>query len=164
MITVEWSFNPWLDAQVCHACLELLSGGRAFDIVIDRLDLENDACGTALKDDTERRAKKRVMYRNHKILELPRLGEIACQYCHRQDGTVVMAHSNQLTHGKGKGIKAHDCFVAALCHSCHAFVDQGQGMRLARETVWQSAHERTVPLFQHLLDDVGRQLLREATA
>lgn len=36
--------------------------------------------------------------------------------------TVVAAHSDQGKHGKGLGIKAHDCFVAFICHNCHAML------------------------------------------
>jgi hypothetical protein len=50
--------------------------------------------------------------RSKKLLEACR--EIPCQLCGAQDGTVVAAHSNQAKHGKGRGIKASDEFVAAL--------------------------------------------------
>lgn len=46
-----------------------------------------------------------------------------CSNCGRNDGTVVAAHSNDLSHGKGSGLKAHDVFHARLCHGCHDFVD-----------------------------------------
>lgn len=36
--------------------------------------------------------------------------------------TVVAAHSDQARHGKGLGTKAHDCFVAFICHNCHAML------------------------------------------
>lgn len=56
-------------------------------------------------------------------------------------------HSNQQLHGKGKSMKAHDCFIAAGCPSCHREVDQG--MRLSREMrihYFQVAHDRTMLL------------------
>lgn len=56
-------------------------------------------------------------------------------------------HSNQQLHGKGKSMKAHDCFVAAGCRSCHREIDQG--MRLSRDErvhYWQVAHDRTMLL------------------
>lgn len=161
-IAVSWAFDPRLDLHVCEARLDLDNVVCVYDIAVNRHDLENVVPGHNIRAETERRAKEELMYRNHEILDLPRLGEIACQYCGKRDGTVVMAHSNQLAHGKGKGIKAHDCFVAALCFGCHHFVDQGRGMALARATVWGTAHDRTVPLFSHLLDNYGRQLLDEA--
>jgi len=42
-------------------------------------------------------------------------------------------------------IKAHDCYFAALCHECHAELDQGvKWLREERQRVWQTAHERTL--------------------
>ena len=63
------------------------------------------------------------MYRNKTLLESAR--HEACVACGADDGTVVWAHSNQMRHGKGRGIKAHDIFGAYLCHRCHAQYDQG---------------------------------------
>jgi ferredoxin len=45
--------------------------------------------------------------------------------------TVVWGHSNLAEHGKGKSIRAHDCFGFLACHGCHALIDQGT--RLQRE-------------------------------
>jgi hypothetical protein len=82
-------------------------------------------------------------YRNKHLLEIVRASP--CQNCGRQDGTVVAAHSNQLRDGKGKGIKAHDYRVAALCYNCHAELDQGSKMsRYGRIEFWEGAHRRTV--------------------
>lgn len=63
------------------------------------------------------------MYRNAKLLAAAK--NRACTMCRTQDGTTVAAHSNLLEHGKGRGIKAHDCFVAYLCHRCHTGYDNG---------------------------------------
>lgn len=41
---------------------------------------------------------------------------------HHDQEAVVAAHSDQARHGKGLGIKAHDCFVAFICHNCHALL------------------------------------------
>lgn len=82
-------------------------------------------------------------YRNRKLLDLAK-GQ-ACQLCGAQDGTIVAAHSNQSKHGKGMSIKAHDCFIAWLCHRCHHELDQGSAWtRAEREHYWQAAHERTL--------------------
>lgn len=83
------------------------------------------------------------MYRNKKLLEIVR--ESPCQHCGRQDGTVVAAHSNQLRDGKGRGIKAHDYRISALCFTCHSDLDQGN--RLSREErleLWEEAHRKTI--------------------
>jgi hypothetical protein len=45
------------------------------------------------------------------------------------DGTTVWAHSNEVEHGKGMGIKAHDLLGLYLCATCHGAYDQ----RLDRE-------------------------------
>lgn len=99
------------------------------------------------------------MYRNPKILALA--DGLPCQYCDRRDGTTVAAHSNQGRHGKGTGIKAHDCFVAYLCGPCHTFVDTSMSPIEIRNGVWQIAHLRSVALFSHLLDDEGWPLLTD---
>jgi hypothetical protein len=63
-------------------------------------------------------------YRNPQLLALAR--DQACTNCGSLHG-VVAAHSNWSRHGKGKSIKAHDCFHAWLCFSCHGWLDQGGG-------------------------------------
>jgi hypothetical protein len=81
--------------------------------------------------------------RSPKLLEACR--RLPCQTCGIDDGTVVAAHSNQSKHGKGRSIKASDVYVASLCHTCHAEIDQGK--RLSREDrafVWNMAHYLTV--------------------
>ena len=65
--------------------------------------------------------------------------------CGAQDGTVVAAHSNQLRDGKGKGIKAHDYRIAALCHRCHHEIDQGAKLsKTERVAAWEDAHRKTI--------------------
>ena len=68
-----------------------------------------------------------------------------CQNCGNQGGTVVAAHSNQLRDGKGRGIKAHDYRIAALCYSCHMELDQGKSLDKAeRVEIWEEAHRKTI--------------------
>jgi hypothetical protein len=84
-----------------------------------------------------------MMYRNQKLLEAVR--DSPCQLCGAQNGTVVAAHSNQLRDGKGRGIKAHDYRIAALCYHCHMEIDQGKSMsREMRLNAWDEAHRKTV--------------------
>ena len=72
---------------------------------------------------------------------------IPCQHCGTSDGTVCAAHSNQAQHGKGRGIKASDEFVAALCFGCHTEMDQGSSLsRAERVAAWTDAHRLTVAL------------------
>ena len=82
-------------------------------------------------------------YRNKKLLEAVRCSP--CQVCGARDGTVVAAHSNQLKDGKGKGIKAHDYRIAALCFRCHAMLDQGSSLsKDQRRDLWEDAHRKTI--------------------
>jgi len=81
--------------------------------------------------------------RNGAILEACR--ELPCQHCGAQDGTVVSAHSNQSKHGKGRGIKASDIYVAALCARCHSSLDQGYHLdKQQKVDMWDKAHAKTV--------------------
>lgn len=55
------------------------------------------------------------------------------------------AHSNQSRHGKGGSLKAHDCFVASACRSCHRELDQGKLFtREEKAEIWLRGHERTM--------------------
>lgn len=83
------------------------------------------------------------MYRNKKLLETVR--DAPCMHCEAQDGTVVAAHSNSLSDGKGKGIKAPDNKIAALCFRCHYELDQGSKLsRQERRELWLNAHIKTM--------------------
>jgi hypothetical protein len=83
------------------------------------------------------------MYRNRTLLDSVR--NSPCQNCGIEDGTVVAAHSNQLIDGKGRGLKAHDYRIAALCFTCHADLDQGSKMtREERLNMWEAAHRKTI--------------------
>ena len=97
-----------------------------------------------------------MMYRNKALLEAVR--DCPCQSCGAQDGTVIAAHSNQLRDGKGKGIKAHDYRIAAMCSICHHQLDQGiLWDKAQRREVWEEAHRRTVGwLFENGLIEVKR--------
>ena len=84
-----------------------------------------------------------------------------CQSCGADDDTVVAAHSNQGRHGKSMARKAHDCFVAYLCASCHSWLDQGGASKQLKDEVWDVAHKKSIPLFRHLLDEDGVRLLED---
>jgi Fe-S oxidoreductase len=85
------------------------------------------------------------MYRNKNLLEIVR--QFPCQNCGVKDGTIVAAHSNQLRDGKGRGIKASDYRIAALCYGCHMMLDQGTKLsREERVNLWEEAHRRTIGL------------------
>jgi hypothetical protein len=47
--------------------------------------------------------------------------------------------------GKGRGVKADDNLVAALCFKCHYEIDQGKELsKEERQEKWQRAHTATV--------------------
>jgi hypothetical protein len=69
-----------------------------------------------------------------------------CQACGAW-GVSDWAHSNQGRHGKGKGIKASDVYVAAMCWPCHSRLDQGSDLtEPERVVLWEQAHARTLYL------------------
>lgn len=59
--------------------------------------------------------------------------------------TVVPCHSNQLQHGKGMGIKAHDMYSVPGCMACHAWIDQGSAPKEIKFLVWDRAFTRWEP-------------------
>lgn len=88
-----------------------------------------------------------MTWRSRKLLDAVR--ELPCcwPHLHACDGHVEPAHSNQLRDGKGRGIKAADYRIAALCHTIHAELDQGKRMtRTQRIEGWEEAHRATVGL------------------
>ena len=90
---------------------------------------------------------KTVYLRDKKRLEACRA--LPCQHCGAEDGTVVAAHSNAGEHGKGRGIKASDEFVAALCFTCHANLDQGKMSKDEKSQMWHNAFVKTVKLLKN---------------
>lgn len=74
-------------------------------------------------------------------------------------GPCVSAHSNQAKHGKGKSVKADDCFIAHACPFCHYEIDQGK--RLTREEkfeAWERGHIKTLPrLFRALMRPIEQR-------
>jgi hypothetical protein len=57
---------------------------------------------------------------------------------------VQAAHTNW-GGGKGRGIKADDNLVAALCLRCHYEIDQGTKLsKVERQLAWKGAHRKTV--------------------
>ena len=73
-----------------------------------------------------------------------------CTNCGAEDDTVILAHYSgfrQHQFGKGRGIKADDNLVAALCMHCHHDIDQGsKWSKRERQQAWWLAHINTVDL------------------
>lgn len=69
---------------------------------------------------------------------------LPCARCWKE-GPSELSHSNQLIDGKGRGLKSYPWRVAALCHACHAMIDQGKDMPKAeRIDAWNAAHRWTL--------------------
>lgn len=73
------------------------------------------------------------------------VAQLPCQFC-GSEHFVQAAHSNWGA-GKGRGIKADDNMVAALCMMCHHDIDQGaQWSKRERQQAWWLAHRKTVDI------------------
>lgn len=89
-------------------------------------------------------------YRNRKLLDLAHelhdcTAQIEGVCIGYSEHGLEPAHSNQSVHGKGGHLKAHDCFHAAMCHNCHAELDQGKHLsREERREIWQRAYDATI--------------------
>lgn len=84
---------------------------------------------------------KHIYIRDKKFLKL--VASLDCQHCGSSEG-VQAAHTNW-GGGKGRGIKADDNLVAALCQSCHFDIDQGHRLTKAqRQELWSAAHIKTL--------------------
>jgi hypothetical protein len=83
---------------------------------------------------------KTKAYRNPILLKLAK--DSPCSQCGSY-GTTVSAHSNYLEHGKSMGRKADDCYIAFLCHTCHAEIDQGAEPYDDKKIRWLSAMAKT---------------------
>ena len=79
--------------------------------------------------------------RSPKLLKL--VAGLDCQHC--GSGQMVQAAHTNWGGGKGRGIKADDNLVAALCLRCHYDIDQGKDLsKEERQAMWQAAHRKTV--------------------
>ena len=84
---------------------------------------------------------KHSYVRDKALLKL--VAQLDCQHC--GSGEQVQAAHTNWGGGKGRGIKADDNLVAALCQKCHWKVDQGHTMSKAeRQAMWQAAHLKTM--------------------
>lgn len=100
------------------------------------------------------------MYRSRRLLDCAKGQECTINFpgvCNNNPETVVAAHSNQLRHGKGGGLKAHDCYIAWACYACHMELDQGNKFRYdEKNEYWQKGFEKTIlQMFLQQLIKVG---------
>ena len=85
--------------------------------------------------------QKHNYVRSKKLLKL--VAGLDCQAC--GSGQMVQAAHTNWGGGKGRGVKADDNLVAALCLKCHYEIDQGKEMsKEERQEMWEQAHIATV--------------------
>jgi len=83
---------------------------------------------------------KNQYVRNKNLLRL--VSTLNCQRCGFH--LAQAAHSNWHG-GKGRGIKASDNYIAALCQMCHYKIDQGIFFtKEERRQEWEEAHIKTL--------------------
>ena len=84
-------------------------------------------------------------YRNKKILDSAKDAPHCFGCGAYNNGQVVAAHANWLEYDKGRGIKAHDIFVAHLCMACHYQVDEGNALsKQEKKDFWDRAFKKTL--------------------
>jgi len=97
-------------------------------------------------------------FRSPELLAIARTQRCTLRLSGCIGGPCVAAHSNQAKHGKGKSIKAHDCFIAFACDPCHRELDQGKNYsRAEKEAAFERAHIESLPI-------LFRAVMREPSA
>ena len=105
-------------------------------------NLKEDDISVPVNIDTARVKSypKTVYIRNKSLLKL--VAAMNCQMCGFHQAQA--AHSNWHG-GKGRGIKASDNYIAALCQKCHRDIDQGSTLtKQERMHYWHIAHVKTL--------------------
>jgi hypothetical protein len=86
------------------------------------------------------------MYRDKDLLELAKGEKCLLQAhprCYGDHGeTTVACHSNLLIHGKGKSLKAEDCYTVWGCYMCHKWLDTSQAGYEEKEKAFENAFVR----------------------
>ena len=98
-----------------------------------------------------------MTYRDPNLLRLAQ-GEkclLECHpYCDGDEGsTTVAAHSNQLIHGKGRGLKADDCMSVWACQKCHHWLDQGPMSKNEKKRLFDKAWFKQVEEWHKVADN-----------
>jgi len=84
---------------------------------------------------------RRLLDLAHRVTECQACGKATPEGCEP-------AHANWSEFGKAMGLKSHDVFHAAMCHTCHRELDQGcKWSREERRDVWLRAYINTVLLY-----------------
>lgn len=81
--------------------------------------------------------------------------------CNYNPETVVLAHSNSMADGKGKGYKANDHSGVWACYACHTWLDQGKASREEKNAAFEAAQLRMI---YRLADIASSPTVRQSTA
>jgi hypothetical protein len=102
---------------------------------------EDDTAAPKTTDTAPVKSYLKTQYvRSKRLLEV--VASLNCQNCGHYLSQA--AHSNW-GGGKGRGIKASDNYVAALCLACHTEVDTGNRLsKKERQALWLNAHLKTL--------------------
>lgn len=103
-----------------------------------------------------------MLYRSKRLLDMARGRHCLLNYfdCLSPDtSTTVAAHSNQLKHGKGTGIKAEDVYTVWACVNCHSWLDQGRASKEAKKMEFDAAHKRQIKEWRAIADDKNEKTL-----
>jgi len=102
---------------------------------------EDDTAAPKTTDTAPVKSYLKTQYvRSKRLLEV--VASLNCQNCGHYLSQA--AHSNW-GGGKGRGIKASDNYVAALCQACHTEVDTGNRLsKEERQELWLNAHLKTL--------------------
>jgi len=102
---------------------------------------EDDTAALKTTDTAPVKSYLKTQYvRSKRLLEV--VASLNCQNCGHYLSQA--AHSNW-GGGKGRGIKASDNYVAALCQACHTEVDTGNRLsKEERQALWLNAHLKTL--------------------
>lgn len=91
---------------------------------------------------------KKQHYRNPKLTAFARGRDCTMHspWCNGNPETSVWCHSNELRHGKGKGVKAHDLFGFIGCSGCNSWYDDGPAPREEKQEAFWRAWEASLIL------------------
>jgi hypothetical protein len=70
--------------------------------------------------------------------------------CSNDPATTVACHSNQLSHGKGMGIKAHDFMTVWGCAMCHQWLDRSAASSVEKDAAFAVAYGRQIDWWRFL--------------
>lgn len=68
--------------------------------------------------------------------------------------TLTACHSNFLSDGKGKGLKASDAKTVWGCLYCHTWLDQGPAPMTEKKKAWDAAYARQIEEWVKIADNI----------